>query len=465
MLKFTKGKQLFKRFQNNEDGNIALTFAISTVAIIGCMGAAMDFTTLSNASARSQAVADQAALSAAIFVKNNDRPPKDDSEGLTQGSHSAESLGYEFKGFVDGGAGNVDVNVVYDDNAKEARVTVSGKTVPTFIQILGKKDLDFSSEAVVSYLDIDEKHPASIALVLDTSGSMAWDEKLALNVRNVRHRTRYGSYTDKHGTRPAGAYARITGLKNSVDLFSGELNSRLGTEDASGLRTIRMGMLPYSSQIVSTGRVNMKWGYVTPSETTLMTPSGNTNSNPPMDQARRWMNTENDVHRNEADRKNETYREPLKFIIFMSDGQNTVGTWDFTPDNTAPVYWHEYETNKYRGLYVEDYNGQQGYVRGHLSRSTDRETIQHCNDMKAQGTEIFTIGYALEVGSYVTNNRQHKDEVADVNIWNQTNAYNLLQSCASSADNFVKANDAEGLEAAFDTIQNAIVTELIRIKS
>jgi len=124
MFKIMNGKNLLRRFRGNEDGNMAAMFAISAVAVVGAMGAAMDYSTLSNAKARSQSIADAAALSAAIFVKDNDRPPANFSEGLTQGDHSADALGYEFKGFVEGGASNVNVNVVYDDNAKEARVTV-----------------------------------------------------------------------------------------------------------------------------------------------------------------------------------------------------------------------------------------------------------------------------------------------------------------------------------------------------
>jgi len=49
MWNFTTGKRLLKRFQKDEGGNMAMTFAISAVAVIGMMGAAMDFSTRSNA--------------------------------------------------------------------------------------------------------------------------------------------------------------------------------------------------------------------------------------------------------------------------------------------------------------------------------------------------------------------------------------------------------------------------------
>ncbi len=449
MFDFGSTKELFRRFRKNEDGNMAITFAGGALALFGAMGAAMDYSVLSNAAARSQAVADQTALAAAIFVKNNDRPPSSLDEGFTAGEHTAFDLGYDYKGWVKGGSNGVDVNVVYDDNAKEARVTVSGKTVPTFIQVLGKQNLSFSAEAVVSYLDIDEKHPASIALVLDNSGSMAWDDKLAR----------------PDGRSPDDAEPRIDGLEFSVNRFTGDLSSRLGTEDASGLRTIRMGMLPYSSNIISNNRVEMKWGYVTPEEVERMTPFGSTNSNPPMAQAKAWMDVENTFHRNEAERMSETYREPLKFIVFMSDGQNTLGNFEFIAADDAPVYWRQFSNGAWRGIFATEYNNQFGYRRGHLRRSTDRLTIDSCNQLKAQGTEIFTIGYALEVGYYNTNNPWNPRQRREVNLWSQTNAYNLLQSCASKPENFSTADDTEELEAAFDTIQNAIVKELIRIKS
>ena len=73
MLKLPKIKNLLSRYRNDERGNVAMLFAGSAVVVIGTMGAAMDYSTLSNAKARSQAIADATALSAAIFVKDNDR--------------------------------------------------------------------------------------------------------------------------------------------------------------------------------------------------------------------------------------------------------------------------------------------------------------------------------------------------------------------------------------------------------
>ncbi len=436
----------FRSFRKNEEGNLALTFAISLTVLVGVLGAAVDFSALSSAKSKSQSIADSTALAAAIYIKDHNRPPKTDEEGYRDGiTYNASQLGYDFKSSVEGGAEKVNIRVDYDDNAKEATVTVSGQTKPYFAQIFGNDTLPFTSQSVVSYLDAESAFPASISLVLDNSGSMAWDDKLAL----------------ESGRSPFGAAPRIDGLKNSVNTFTRELESRLniGEDDQ---KTIRMGMLPYSSDIVSNNRVEMQFGFLSPSQVNNMRPSGSTNSNPPMRAALEEMRDENEAHRREAVRAGKAYEEPLKFVIFMSDGQNTSGQFDFVPSRRSRFYY-KFDTS--RNLWLRSYRNRSGFERGFLILASDRLTIEACDQLKAQGTEIFTIGYALEVGEYNRNRSSDPTSTASVSVANQSTAFSLLNSCASSVENFVRADNNEELEAAFDTIQNAIVEELIRIKS
>ena len=88
--------------------------------------------------------------------------------------------------------------------------------------------------------------------------------------------------------------------------------------------------------------------------------------------------------------------------------------------------------------------------------------------MKEQGVTIFTIGYALEdFGNYRVNgwSGHDNDHLHFISPSVQSSAFALMQSCASTEDHFIRAGDAGQLEAAFDEIQNAIVEELIRLKS
>lgn len=449
MFNVMKKGAMARRFKKDERGNTSLMFAVSAVAVIGCMGAALDFSTLSNASNRSQSIADQIALAAAIYVKDNDVRPE---EGFTHGDHTAASLGFEYKGWVEGGAENVTVNINYDDTAKEATVTVTGATVPTFMQVLGQHDMSFQAKSTVSYLQVDEMQPASIILVLDNSGSMRWDHQLL----------------EPGGTRPANGEARIDALKNATRTFRDQLRSRIGEQAREdGHRVLRTGILPYSTQVIP--RIDdeerqVQWGFngVRNHLINQMEAQGATNSNPPMALARQWLQAEDAEHRREADRHNEDYREPLKFVVFMTDGQNTIGDYEFVPDDTTGYYYGQIN-GKWFFTTRPWVAANNGFLEGRLELDSDRLTIESCNAMKAQGVRIFSVGYALTVGEYYDPLQPW--EPAEVTEGTRATAYSLLSSCASKPENFISVGSGDSLDGAFDQIQNAVVKELIRIKS
>ena len=504
---FGKTKRFLANYKRDERGVASIAWAVSLVAILGAIGAAVDFAIYANADARSQAIADTTALAAAVYVKTNGRPPTEKGE-LTEGKHTAASLGYEFKSFVDEG---VEVFVNYDDDAKEVTTRVVGKTNPVLIQLLGYDKIDFEATSVVSYLNVEDTFPASIALVLDNSGSMQFDDKPAINIKPVTHeyscvkrrrvwkqvRNRRGKlrwvqvweeyestcyYTHDPGERAPGAEIRLVGLKNSVVTFQTELKDRLGVEDDTGRRTLRMGMLPYSSAIIAAGEQPMAWGYLAegdkshvnnnanPSDDVAvsrgiytMRADGGTNSSPPMSTAKRWLELETAVHTAEAERTSTEDKDPLKFVIFMTDGQNTVGNWSFTPGSTGR--WYRRRSD---GSYEGRNSYAQGFQEGSARLLTDDETVAACQAMHSQGVKIFTIGYALEeFGRFRVNGwgGRENDSLWNISSDTQTAAYSLMESCASEPENFIKAADARQLEKAFDEIQNAIVEELIRVKS
>jgi len=477
MLSFAQGKQVLRSFRNNEDGNMALTFALTSVVVVGCMGAAMDFSTLSSAKKRSQAIADQTALTAAIFVKNNDRAPLTSEEGYLDGvDYSAADLGYEFKGWVDGGASNVSVDVEYDDDAKEAIVTVRGRTVPTFMQVLGQDKLGFKARSVVSYLQVDEMFPASITLVLDNSGSMRWDDLKLENLTdaeqdyNDKEYYQTGFSYDYSDNRPDNVDPRIDGLKLSVQTFRNDLRARIGNQKSQdGFRVLRTGILPYNSDIVPTeddADRRMAWGFNGVSNRFIngMYANGSTNSNPPMAMAKTWLAKEDNKHRKEANEHEEEVRTPLKFVVFMTDGQNTSGDYEFVPES-GTGRWYAYKSfgNSGQQWWVAGWQYDSDFQEGHIQLDSDRKTIESCEAMQAEGTTIYTIGYGLDVGKYYDPAVPEVPGI--VTHGTQSTAYALLSACASKPENFITASDGNELEGAFDQIQNAIVKELIRIKS
>jgi len=461
MAIFKKANSILKRFKRDESGMAALTWALSLTAIIGAMGAAMDFAVLSNADDRSQAIADTTALAAAIYVKTHGRVPTGQGE-LTEGLHYASDLGYDFKSFVNEG---VEVHIDYDDNSKEVTTTVSGKTTPILIQVLGYDKLSFNSKSVVSYLNIDEKFPASIALVLDNSGSMAWDDRFALT----------------SGASPANGRPRITGLEEAVSTFMTDLNSRLGEQVDTTHRVLRTGMLPYNDQIIPAstnptdrgGLVNMKWGRLSDQQITGMRASGATNSSPPMQLAWDWLQDEvgtDSDHHQEAIRHGVPAEDPLRFVIFMTDGQNTAGNIDFIADDTTNKWYAFKSLFGYSPRWWVSNGGpyDSDFEQGRLQLASDRETLDACNEMNLPGNDvkIFSIGYALQPGVYNANNPNDPTDTEEVTVGMQATAHGLLAGCATdSSTMFIEADDIDQLKSAFDEIQNAIVEELIRIKS
>jgi len=488
MAVLKKMNSVLQRLKRDESGITAISWALSITVIIGAMGAAMDLAMLSSADARSQSIADTTALAAAIYVKTNGRPPTAEGE-LTAGIHTAASLGYKFKSFVENGANGVDIEVSYDDNAKEVTTRVTGKTNPILVQILGFDELNFTAESVVSYLNIEDKFPASIALVLDNSGSMQFDDRLPSTIENEEvtfpciRINRFGQFfrstctgTHRHGVKADGAKIRLDGLKSSVIKFQNDLRDRLGVEDENDRRTVRMGMLPYSSAIDEDREVPMNWGYLPEgnpnnddddeAERNIhgMRADGGTNSNPPMARARTWLQDEDSAHNDEAERTQTEEKEPLKFVVFMTDGQNTVGDYELEEGPTGR--WHRENSD---GTWISRDFQFNNSLEGTLRLLTDEQTVESCRIMKeVENVTIFTIGYALEdSGEYRVNgwNNQHDDDLVNIGESVRSAAFNLMNSCASSPEHFISAANADQLETAFDEIQNAIVEELIRVKA
>ena len=441
-----------------------MTFAVGTTVLIGIIGTSMDYSMASTAGKRAQQVADTVALNGAIFVKNEGYVPMSSEDaGLPPGTYTATQLDIEFRDFVNRGSDGVNVNVAYNDTAKEVTVTVSGETNTTFTRVLGKEHVEFSSKAVVSYMEVDNKQPASIALVLDNSGSMRRDDKPMIGSE--------GSVNTPANEleRPADAVPRIDALKTSVKNFRNDLRRRIGKErKVDGQRVLRTGILPYNSEIkdwTNNAATGMLWGFagINNNHVDNMQPEGGTNSNPPMAKAKQWLEVEEDKHRAEATRTNKSYKEPLKFVVFMTDGQNTTGNFEFVADDTTGR-WYAFKSfdGNPPQWWVSGRKYDSDFEEGRLELDSDKETIKSCEAMHADGVEIFTIGYALDVGQYWDPLTEKPQPVTEKT---KAVAYGLLAACASEPANFIKATDGTELNGAFNQIQNSIVEELIRMKS
>lgn len=457
-----KQLRMIKTFGKNEDGNVAAMFGLSLLGILTIIGATMDYSMSSSSKDQAQNFADALALNAASFVRENDVVPTAESGGIPPGTYTAEELGFETRGWMVDGAGGLVFDLEYDMENGEALVTVRGKSIATFSQIMGKTDFPFSATSVVGFESDEISNVASVVLVLDNSGSMAWADK---------------PYTAS-GQRPAGAIRRIDGLKTSISNFMDYLSPLLEDKPVGKDKVFRSGLIAYNTGMIAARRTPMSWGLLRSTSITTMVAGGGTNSTTSMREAANWLTREPQIHLTESG------KEPLRYVVFMSDGANnnnnatwtpgTSGTWrrsNCTRPNTSSGWscYTEYtDSASNPGGTVGYTNGWKDWTNawqeGTLSGTDDEATLAECTRMKNDGVTVYTIGFGLETGTYDQNPGVNNGTIF-IDPGTSQRAYDFLEACASSTDTFIKAENADALQSAFDFIGEDIVTDSIRIKA
>ena len=476
MLSYLKHHKTLSRFMQDKKGNFALVWALGLTATMISVGAGIDMSSSARVSATAQSAADQVALASSVFYSHHERFPENSEEGFVDGKlYRGDDIGFVFPSSVDNR--RVRLKASYDEEKGEVHVLVSGQVRTSFMGMFSRKykTLPFSAESTAKFKETKIKNPASIVLVLDNSGSMLWDDKPA-DCEWVWNRYRWNWEQDCRS--PNGAESRIDGLKDSVEDFMDLLDGYVNDQGASGDRVLRTGLIPYNNTIIGAREVDMKWGILSNGDINSMKAGGGTNSSPPISRAWDWLKDEDDIHEAETGEDN-----PLKYMIFMTDGQNNGQPYWFQRDGTH--YWRGIDCSGSRGNgrgngrgnsnkncqytfrdsstrpNIEDHNsweeGEYVSVSDHYSKNT-------CEAMKAQGVRVFTIGFALEPGTYLTNYPPSwgQDE-ATISEETTDAAYSLLADCASSADDFVAAEDVDELDDAFSIIGESIVEDVIRL--
>ena len=153
--------KLANRFRRNESGTTAVMFGVSALAMFGAMGAAMDISRAVSEKSRVQTVADIASLQAARSLEGNDAQ-------LLQGAQAV------FAQHFPSGSPVTVTGAVRKGDA----VTIEAESrVDTYLaSFLGFNEVPVSVRSTSTFAvnDVD------IALVLDTTGSMAGSNMVAL---------------------------------------------------------------------------------------------------------------------------------------------------------------------------------------------------------------------------------------------------------------------------------------------
>lgn len=412
---------LLNRIWHNKSGAFSIMWAIALSGMILTVGATYDMAQLTKAKALAQYTADNMALQASIAVDTNNDDRYVADQIYTYAEISAGNVD-----FTDSLTGSVQYNIVdeldannagLDDENKSkllARATVTGTYQTVFMGILPQ----FSEVSILAKSDVAyaarEGVPASIFFVVDNSGSM-------------------NNYDD-NGIR------KINSLETSMKDFMDTLDQI----SIYGDDIFRTALYPYSYNLLTSKVVDPDWSTLSDYDIDRMYASGGTRSTSALSASKTAFTLENDIHESINGEEN-----PLKFLIFMSDGANN-GTQQQCGAGQTVEHW----IDTYQGwndVYYSYQNWFDGWVIHYpstcdLYSPVNEASLQHCTTMKNQGVKIYSIAY-------------------DVNEDERAIAEAFMKECSSGVEDYYKyASDGTDLQAVFDEIGESVITEVIRIK-
>ncbi|GEM_PF-7095600 len=293
----------FRQYWHDRSGQFAVFWALVVSSVLVAAGAAYDLTIAQTAKQKAQNIADSMALMAAVKLRDNGQVlPKTDTQGYVDGrAYNLGDLGLSISPYIKGLGGKTTDNwltITYDQTNKQLTARVTGKTITPFMSMFGHDFVTLNASSTVKYDQQELNNSLSLALVLDTSGSM-W-------------------YYDETNTKREDAMeaAALNLMHNLKDLVA--------DQETNG-RILRTGIIPYYSQIWWSKVVNMKWGTVSDYAITSLYEGGGTNSGSSMWLADQWMANETAYHQAETGRDN-----PKKYVILMTDGANNYPSYDTT---------------------------------------------------------------------------------------------------------------------------------------
>jgi Flp pilus assembly protein TadG/uncharacterized protein YegL len=307
-----------RRFMTDRAGNIAMTFAVVSIPLLGGIGAGIDYIRAMNLQRELQSKLD-AGLVAAV----KDIGTKDDA------ALKAQLANWMAADATVAGTYTLDTNtIVIDKTNNGITAVVRANVSTTFLQILGRKTVPVAIQAsVIDGKNLETKNPFSMYLVLDRSGSMAEDTDTTYTTTCYTNESRKtGPYTCTK------KYTKIESLKLAVESMTTQFD-KIDPDE----KYIRTGAVSYNSDMQTP--TPLAWGndavltYVN-----ALTATGGTSST---DAFKRAYNSIIPSSENTAHEKMNGEKNPGKYIVFMTDGDN-----NYSSDDTDTKKWCDKARNK-----------------------------------------------------------------------------------------------------------------------
>ena len=160
-------RQLYRQvvaFGRERSGNVAFTFALATLPLVGSVGAAVDYTHANKVKAALQSALDSAAL-----MLSRDAATLSSSDLNTKASNYVQAMLNQPE------AKNINVSAVYTTTGGTKIVVNGAASVPTvFLGVIGLNNVTVNGSATAAWGTTRLR----VALVLDNTGSMADADKM-----------------------------------------------------------------------------------------------------------------------------------------------------------------------------------------------------------------------------------------------------------------------------------------------
>lgn len=154
----------FAAFRRDRRGNVAITFAMATLPMVGAVGYAVDYSHANNVKAALQAALDSTALMLAR-----------DAASLSSTELNTKALTYFTALFNRPEAKNISIKATYTTTGGSKIVVDGSASVPTtFLGVIGYNDLTVGGSSTTAWGSTRLR----VALALDNTGSMASDGKM-----------------------------------------------------------------------------------------------------------------------------------------------------------------------------------------------------------------------------------------------------------------------------------------------
>ncbi|SNS91433.1 Flp pilus assembly protein TadG [Tardiphaga sp. OK246] len=165
----SQAKRLASRFARHDGGNIAMTFAVALVPLLGFVGAAVDYSRTNAARSAMQVALDSAAL---MVSKDLSANPTMSAADVT-----SKATAYFNALYTNTNAGQITVTASYTTNTKDgSTVTVNGTgaVATDFMKMVGFPQMGISSGSTTTWGSTRMR----VAMALDVTGSMKDDGKM-----------------------------------------------------------------------------------------------------------------------------------------------------------------------------------------------------------------------------------------------------------------------------------------------